>query len=195
MQSAIELNGPFGEEAVRNLKVGQRVRLSGIAFTGRDRFHKYIAGGGESPFDMHDGVLYHCGPVVVYRAGRWLIRAAGPTTSIREEPYAAEVIRKLGIRLMIGKGGMGPATQEACAKYGCAYLQAVGGAASVMAAAIEEVVDVAFLEEFGAAEALWQLRIQGLEAVVAMDAAGRNLYDDVRRGAYARFRELTGSAT
>jgi tartrate/fumarate subfamily iron-sulfur-dependent hydro-lyase beta chain len=191
MDGAIELSGPFTEEMVRALHVGERVRLTGVAFTGRDRFHEYIAGGGESPFDMHDGVLYHCGPVVVYRGGRWLVRAAGPTTSMREEPYAAEVIQRLGVRVMVGKGGMGPSTQAACAKYGCVYLQAVGGAASVMAAAIDEVTDVAFLEEFGAAEALWRLRITSLEAVVAMDAHGGNLYDEVRRGSYARFEQLT----
>jgi tartrate/fumarate subfamily iron-sulfur-dependent hydro-lyase beta chain len=192
MDGAIELKGPFNEAMVRELCAGQRVRLSGIAFTGRDRFHKHIASGGESPFDMADGVLYHCGPVVVYRGGRWLVRAAGPTTSMREEPYAAEVMRRLGVRIMIGKGGMGAATQAACLRYGCVYLQAVGGAASVMASAIEEVTDVAFLEEFGAAEALWKMRVEGLEAVVAMDTHGGNLYDEVRSNAFSRFKCLLG---
>ena len=176
------------------------MRVSGRVCTGRDRLHKHLAEGGACPADLRDGALFHCGPVVVPRSpdpaqppdGRvgWRVVAAGPTTSVREEPYMARVIERFGVRVVIGKGGMGAATRAACARFGCVYLQAVGGAAALIAQRVTRVAQVHFLEEFGATEALWELDVEGLEAVVGIDAAGRSLYDEVRDASAVRLRHL-----
>lgn len=177
---------------VTSLKLGQMVTLDGMLYTGRDRLHHYLASGGALPpsVDFHVGALYHCGPVVVPQDGGWHVLAAGPTTSSREELYEADVIRRFGLRVIIGKGGMGAKTLEACQACGCVYLQAVGGAASLIAATVEEVTGVDFLETFGAAEALWHFRVKGFPAVVAMDAHGHSLYDAVREQSTAQFESL-----
>jgi len=175
-----ELRYPFSEEAVRALRAGEIVRIFGRVFTGRDRLHKHLAEGGACPVALRDGALYHCGPVVVPQGDGWRVVAAGPTTSAREEPYMAEVIARHGVRLIIGKGGMGAATQAACVRHGCVYLQAVGGAAALLAQRIRRVDGVHFLEAFGATEALWQLEVESFEAVVGIDTHGRNLFDEVK---------------
>ena len=185
-----ELRYPFCEEAVRALRAGDVVRVSGLVFTGRDRLHKYLAEGGACPAPLRDGALYHCGPVVVPQAGGWRVVAAGPTTSIREEPYMADIIARYGVRVIIGKGGMGAATHAACERHGCVYLQAVGGAAALLAQRVRRVSGVHFLNEFGAAEAMWEFEVEAVEAVVGMDTLGRNLFDEVKRSSAERLREL-----
>ena len=181
----VELCAPFREDAVRALRAGDRVRVGGTVYTGRDRLHKRLGEGGSSPVDLRDGALFHCGPVVLRDdaapgGAGWRVVAAGPTTSIREEPYMAEIIRRHGVRLVIGKGGMGARTLEALRECGCAYLQAVGGAAALTARRIASVDGVFFLDDFGPTEAMWQLRLDGLEAIVGMDAHGESLFDAVR---------------
>lgn len=178
----IELQVPIAEEAIRALKVGDAVTISGLVFTGRDRVHKFLHDGGELPktLETQGGIVYHCGPVVVKdEDGKWIVKAAGPTTSIREEPYQAQIIRDLGLRGVIGKGGMGEKTLAACQENGCAYLHAVGGAAQVLAECVRSVKDVHFLEEFGSPEAIWELEVQGFPAVVTMDANGNSLHRDI----------------
>lgn len=178
--SPIPLEYPFTEASVRALCAGDRVTVRGRLFTGRDRLHKHLAEGGPCPVALRDGGLFHCGPVVLGNArDGWRINAAGPTTSMREEPYMATVIAAHGLRLVMGKGGMGAATRSACQEFGCVYLQAVGGAAAVIARKIRAVEGVWFLDEFGPTEALWSLDCAGIEAVVGIDAHGRSLYDEV----------------
>ena len=178
---------PFTEKDVRALRAGDAVLVSGPVRTGRDRFHKYFADGGRLPFSLKDGALYHCGPVVVKDArGEWRVVAAGPTTSVRENPYEPALIEKCGVRLVIGKGGMDSATLDACAKCGCVYLQAVGGAAAVAAKAVKRIRSVAFLEEFGAAEAAWEFEMEDFPAVVAMDTHGVSLFEETARVSAAR---------
>ena len=173
-----EICYPFDEKTVRGLTAGKMVSVSGRLFTGRDRFHKYLADGGECPVDLKDGAVFHCGPVMLRDPdGTWRVVAAGPTTSIREEPYMAGVIEKYGVRLIIGKGGMGPRTLEACRKYGCAYLQAVGGAAVVTARRIKAVKGVYLAKLFGPTEAVWEFEAEKLELIVGMDASGGTLYE------------------
>ncbi|MFH1126044.1 MAG: fumarate hydratase C-terminal domain-containing protein, partial [Candidatus Altiarchaeota archaeon] len=150
----LKLKTPLSEGEVRKLKVGNEVELSGVIVTARDTAHKYLTQKNPKlPLSLEGLVLYHCGPIV---EGRSVI-AAGPTTSIREEPYEAEVIRRYGIRGIIGKGGMGDRTLDALKRYGAVYLSAVGGAAAVMASSIEKTIDVYMLEEFGVPEAFWIL--------------------------------------
>ena len=175
-----ELVYPFGEETVRSLEVGEMVRISGRLVTGRDRLHKHLFEGGTCPVDLRDGALYHCGPVALKQDGVWVITAAGPTTSMRHEPYLADLIARHGLRIVLGKGGMGAATRKACEEHGCAYLHAVGGAAAVIAQCVECVEGVHFMREFGCAEAMWVLQVRGLEAVVTMDARGHSLHEDIQ---------------
>ena len=184
---------PLSEADVRALRAGDEVALSGLVHTGRDRFHKFLAEGHPSPVDLRGGALFHCGPVVVRdedAPGGWRVVAAGPTTSAREEPYMAGIVRREGLRAIVGKGGMGPATTEACRECGCVYLQAVGGAAALLARRVRRVAAVHFLDEFGATEACWSLEVENLPALVGVDAAGRSLFDDVRASSRAALDSL-----
>jgi len=178
----IPLSFPFTEDKIRALKVGDEVLISGVVFTGRDAVHKYLHEGGKLPPEvkLRDGILYHCGPVVMKQDdGTWKVTAAGPTTSIREEPYQAQIIKEFGIRGVIGKGGMGDKTLAACRDYGCVYLHAVGGAAQVLAECIKKVRNVFFYEKFGAPEAIWEFEVEDFPAVVTIDADGNSLHKEV----------------
>ena len=130
---------PFTLAKIRDLKVGQLVSLSGRIFTGRDRLHSYLFDGGSCPVDLKDGAIFHCGPVAVRRDGVWVMRAAGPTTSMRHDSYMPRIVEQHRIRIVIGKGGMGEDTRQAFAKYGCVYVQTVGGAGSLLALGFELV--------------------------------------------------------
>jgi len=176
----IKLDRPFSPEKIRNLRVGNIVGVTGTILTGRDRFHKYLFEGGVSPVNLKDGAIYHCGPVMLRRNGAWICQASGPTTSAREEPFMASLIEKYGIRVIIGKGGMGQDTCRACAKFGCVYLEAVGGTAQVLNAKIKKVVSAHMLREFGLAEAVWELDVEDFPAIVAIDSRGRNIHRNVR---------------
>ncbi len=178
----IQLTTPLTEAAVRDLKVGDEVAVTGKIFTGRDAVHKYLHEGGQLPpgVDLRGGVLYHCGPVIIKdEQGNWKCVAAGPTTSIREEPYQWQVIRDFGLRGVIGKGGMGDRTAAACKEYGCVYLHAVGGAAQVLAETIRSVPNVYFMEEFGAPEAIWEFEVVKFPAIVTIDSHGNSLHKEV----------------
>jgi fumarate hydratase class I len=193
----IQLSAPFTEDKIRKLKVGDMVEITGVVFTGRDVVHKWLHEGHDpaKEFGIHlkDGIIYHCGPVVMKKKGKWVVTAAGPTTSMREEPYQAGVIEKLGIRAVIGKGGMGEKTRQACQKFGCVYLNAVGGAAQVLAEAIKDVEAVHGLEKFGSPEAIWQLRVEGFSAVVTIDAHGGSLHKEVEAESGAKLAALNQS--
>jgi tartrate/fumarate subfamily iron-sulfur-dependent hydro-lyase beta chain len=178
----IPLTFPFTKDQILALKIGDQVAISGIVFTGRDAVHKYLHEGGELPpeIQLQEGMIYHCGPVVLKdEHGNWKVTAAGPTTSIREEPYQGEIIRKFGLRGVIGKGGMGERTLAACQEHGCVYLHAIGGAAQVLAECVKSVRDVYFLEKFGSPEAIWELEVENFPAVVTMDAHGNSLHQQV----------------
>ncbi len=140
-KKAIALQTPLSEADVRRLKAGDMVLLSGTVYTGRDEVHKYLCKGGDLPI-LKDGVIYHCGPVVLEEKGGYRVIAAGPTTSIREEPYQADIIQRYGIKAVIGKGGMGAKTLQACRDHGCVYLHGIGGAAQIYARCVEQVEGV-----------------------------------------------------
>ncbi len=178
----VKLRTPCDEALIRSLKVGDAVEISGTLFTGRDAVHKYLHEGGKLPsgINLGNGILYHCGPVVMKdEAGNWKVTAAGPTTSIREEPYQGQIIKDFGLRGVIGKGGMGDRTLAACKESGCVYLHAVGGAAQVLAECIKAVRNVYLMEKFGAPEAIWELEVEGFPCVVTMDANGNSLHKEV----------------
>lgn len=176
----IILNTPLTEEKIRSLKVGDVVLLNGIMYTGRDSLHAHLVKH-DSPIDLNGGIIYHCGPVMIKKDGEWFANAAGPTTSGREEPYQADVIKKFGVRAVIGKGGMGKRTSDALKEFGAVYLNAIGGAAQYYAKCITKVEGVNFLEEFGIPEAMWHLRVKEFPAIVTMDAHGNSLHADVEK--------------
>ena len=173
----VRLQAPLSEADVRSLQVGDVVLVSGRMFTGRDAVHSYLMKH-EPPVDLSGSVLYHCGPVVVKDGEGWRVTAAGPTTSIREEPYQGEIIRRYGVRAVIGKGGMGARTLAALQEHGAVYLNAIGGAAQFYARSIKGVDGVSLLD-FGTPEAMWHLQVEDFPAIVTMDAHGNSLHKDI----------------
>ena len=185
----IPLRAPISEEQVRALKVGDVVLISGRMFTGRDAVHAHLMKH-DPPVDLRGSVLYHCGPVVVKNAdGSWRVTAAGPTTSIREEPYQADIIRRYGVRVVIGKGGMGAKTLAGLKESGAVYLNAIGGAAQFYARCIERVDNVSLME-FGTPEAMWHLDVKDFPAIVTMDAHGGSLHKEVEEASGGVLEEL-----
>jgi fumarate hydratase class I len=174
----IVLTPPISEEAVRALRVGDVVLIRGEMFTGRDNVHAYLMKN-PPPVDLRGAVIYHCGPVMLKQGEEWIIKAGGPTTSSREEPYQAEVMRRYGVRAVIGKGGMGARTLAGLKECGGVYLNAIGGAAQYYARTVEKVLGV-HLMEFGIPEAMWHLRVKDFVAIVTMDSHGNSLHADVQ---------------
>jgi len=191
----IELTIPISREQIRSLHVGDAVAISGIATTGRDAAHKYMTEkliDAPRPLPIEDqrlleeltaiyrgGAIYHSGPIVRNTDGIWSMVSAGPTTSIRDEIYEDRVIAAFGLRVVIGKGGMGPRTLAACKAHGAVYVHAIGGAGVTSAEAMVEVLDVFKKEEFGLPEAFWKIRFNRFPGIVTMDAHGRSLHEEL----------------
>lgn len=199
------LHLPLKAETVNALCVGDPVTVSGIVVTVRDRAHKWLyetcissrvqPSGEDMAIHrklrslLQEGAVYHCGPIVRKVSGDWQIVAAGPTTSEREEPYEAALMKHFTIRLIIGKGGMGESTRQACREVPAVYLTAVGGAAVIAAARIKRVVTV-YKMEFGIPEALWVMEMADFPAIVTMDAWGNSLHEDVKEHSHEMLRRL-----
>ena len=175
----VVLQAPIDEATIRSLNVGDVVLISGRVYTGRDAVHSYLMKH-EPPVDLRGGVLYHCGPVVKKDGDTWTVTAAGPTTSMREEPYQAEIIGRYGVRVVMGKGGMGARTLAGLKEHGAVYLNAIGGAAQFYARCITGVDDVSLLE-LGTPEAMWHLQVHEFPAIVTMDAKGNSLHQVVEQ--------------
>ena len=202
-----KLTIPISEADIRALHVGDSVLLDGVMVTGRDAAHKWMADkfikstipATDADREVYEalksllagGAIYHCGPVVKKLPdGKWAFVAAGPTTSIREEPYQADVISHFGLRAVIGKGGMAAKTLEGCQKYGAVYLHAIGGAATLIGERVKEVLTVYKKDEFGMPEAFWVIRVQDFPAVVTMDAHGKSLHAEIKANSQAKLAEL-----
>jgi len=190
----LKLTVPLSEEAVRRLAVGRRVLLSGEMVTARDRAHRWLveeATPGDLPFRLAGGVIYHAGPLARRRAdGNWEVLACGPTTSSRMNIYTPALLRKFGVRAVVGKGGMDAETLAALASCGAVYLSAVGGAAQLLAAAVQHVKLAFKLDDFGGPEAMWVFDVRDFPAVVTMDSRGHSLHDDLERASAARLATL-----
>jgi fumarate hydratase class I len=167
------ITSPFDENTARSLNVGDNVLITGLIVTARDAVHKHLASTKKSPLDLKGTVIYPCGPIAIKSGNTWKILAAGPTTSIREEPYEADIVKNFRPAAIMGKGGMGAKTLEALKEFGCVYLHATGGAAIYLANCINSVKDVYFLDEFGQPEAMWVLEVMNFPAIVTMDSATR----------------------
>jgi fumarate hydratase subunit beta len=191
----IDLTFPLSDATIRDLKVGDPVSLHGVMVTGRDAAHKWLIetfvrktrppqGDDAAAIEalkplLAGGAIYHCGPVVAgLDTKQCRFVAAGPTTSIREEPYQAEVLQHFGIKAVIGKGGMAARTLAACQSVPAVYLHAIGGAATLIAQTVTRVVGVHKLE-FGVPEALWVIEVKAFPAVVTMDSHGHSLHAEV----------------
>ena len=200
-----KLNIPISDEEIEKLKVGDTVSLNGVILTGRDAAHKYFIDklmGETIPEEekevfekvsekLRGGIIYHCGPVVKKQNGKYSFLAAGPTTSIREEPYQGKVISHFGLKGVIGKGGMGENTLKALKENKAVYLHAVGGAASLIAMQIKDVEDVYKLD-FGVPEAIWQIRVEDFRCVVTMDCHGNSLHKEVEESSRKALEEILG---
>jgi fumarate hydratase, class I len=185
----IRLTTPIPEDTIRSLKVGDIVLLNGMMYTGRDALHAYLIEN-DAPVDLNGAAIYHCGPVMLKKDDAWMVNAAGPTTSMREEPYQGDIIAKFAIRAVIGKGGMGKKTLAAMKEHGAVYLNAIGGAAQFYVKCIEEVTGVDFLDEFGIPEAMWHYKVHDFPAIVTMDAHGNSLHADVEEASAIELKEL-----
>jgi fumarate hydratase subunit beta len=197
---------PISDEDIRALHVGDTVFLNGIIVLGRDAAHKFMVETfirhptppeeaelyGELKKLLDGGVIYHCGPVVKkHEDGSYSFVAAGPTTSIREEVYEPEVIEHFNLKGVIGKGGMGPNTLKACQSQPAVYFHAIGGAASLIAQSVKEVVTAHKLE-FGVPEAMWVIRVEDFPVVVTMDSHGQSIHDQVEARSKEKLAELIG---
>jgi tartrate/fumarate subfamily iron-sulfur-dependent hydro-lyase beta chain len=171
----VKLTTPIDEATIRSLNVGDTVSITGRLYTGRDAVHHRLHTGVKPPVDLEGQIIYHCGPVMVKEGDQWVCKAAGPTTSSREEPYQWEVMRDYHIRGVIGKGGMGPKTLAACKEYGAVYLHAIGG------------VD---WMDLGSPEAIWHLWVEDFMAIVTMDAHGQSLHQKVFEESRERLSQL-----
>jgi fumarate hydratase subunit beta len=204
------LNMPLSDEAIRSLKVGDPVALNGVMITGRDTVHKWMVDtfikktrqpqgddlevyAAIKPL-LAGGVIYHCGPVVGgLDTKQYRFVAAGPTTSIREEPYQGSVMHHFNIKGVIGKGGMGPKTLQACQEVPGVYLHAIGGAASLIAQTVTRVLGV-YKYDFGVPEAMWVIEVKDFPAVVTMDSHGGSLHAEVEAHSKAVLQELLAKA-
>ena len=209
-ENIIKIQSPnISEEQIRKLKKGDIVSISGILVTGRDVAHKYLKdifiNTTEAPdaeqkiLDelkqrLNGGILYHCGPVVYKDENdEYKFSAAGPTTSIREEPYEYDVIKLLNLRGVIGKGGMGLKTLKACQEFGAVYLHAIGGAAAYTAERVKKVLGVLKLEEFGSPEAFWIIEVENFDCVVTMDSKGDSLHEILLKESENKQNEIMAS--
>lgn len=188
-KQVITLQAPIREEDIRQLKVGDVVQINGLMYTGRDAIHKYLSTN-DAPVDLNGQIIYHCGPVILKdKNDVWHVKAAGPTTSIREEPYQGDIMKKFGIRAVIGKGGMGAKTLQALEEHGGVYLNAIGGAAQYYADCIKSVEGVDLMQ-FGIPEAMWHLKVEGFKAVVTMDSHGNSLHQDIEKSSLEKLSEF-----
>ncbi len=202
----IKLTMPISDEEIRNLKVGDTVLLTGVMLTGRDAVHKWMidtfvekkAAPNKDDEKIYQeikpllagGVIYHCGPVVSgLDTGDYEFVAAGPTTSIREEPYQGRVMEHFNIKGVIGKGGMGAKTLAACQSVPGVYFHAIGGAATLIARSVKKVLGVHKME-FGVPEAIWVLDVEDFPVVVTMDSHGNSIHVEIEEKSKVVFESL-----
>jgi fumarate hydratase class I len=202
----IKLSMPISDEEIRELKVGDTVFLTGVMLTGRDAVHKWMIdtfieknrkpeGDDQEVYEaikplLAGGIIYHCGPVVAgLDTGDYEFVAAGPTTSIREEPYQGRVMEHFNIKGVVGKGGMGAKTLKACGEVPCVYFHAIGGAATLIAQSVKKVLGVHKME-FGVPEAIWVLEVEDFPVVVTMDSHGSSIHADIEAQSKAAFDKI-----
>jgi len=180
-----KLKTPISEEDIRKLKVNDVLYVTGIIVTARDAAHKraleLFKEGKTLPIDLRGLAVFHCGPIVKKEDDKWVVVAAGPTTSTRMDIFEDEFVKNFEARVIIGKGGMGKRTTDAMKKYGAVYAAFTGGAGVLAAKAIKEVKKVEWFD-LGMPEALWVFEVEDFGPMtVAIDAHGNNLFEEVQK--------------
>ena len=180
MNQPIRLKPPLSDEDVEKLKIGDRILISGIIYTGRDAAHKrlldLLKGGKNLPFDIKGQIIYYVGPTPA-KPGQ-IFGSAGPTTSYRMDAYAPLLIEK-GLKGMIGKGMRSETVKEAMKKYKAIYFAATGGAGALLAKRVKKAEVVAY-EDLGP-EAIRRLEVEDLPVIVVNDVRGNDLYVEGER--------------
>jgi len=203
------LHTPISDEDILSLHAGDVVEISGAGVTARDMAHKYMVEVliqkkdnlseediriyNDLKVTLKGGFIYHSGPIVRQVGGRWRFLSSGPTTSIRIEPYQTGVIEEFGVKVIIGKGGMGESTLEACKRHRVVYVQGIGGVGVLNAEAVVDVMDVFKRDEFGLPEAIWKIRVEKFTGIVTMDAHGNSLYRDIQKKTEEALKKLLQS--
>ena len=192
------LSTPIPEGEIRRLRVGDILYIDGTMVTARDEAHKKALElherGEKPPIDFRGLAIFHCGPIVRREEDKWVVVAAGPTTSMRMEIFEDSFIEAFRPAVIIGKGGMGERTSKACQRYGCVYAAFTGGAALLAAERIKAVRDVYWLEELGMPECLWVFEVENFgPLIVTIDTHGGNLTEEVKRKVWERFEDLKAS--
>lgn len=167
----IKISPPLSEPLLHNLKVGDKVLISGTIYTARDAAHKRMSESVKIPFDLKGQIIYYCGPSPA-RPGK-VIGSAGPTTASRMDACTPELLKR-GLKGMIGKGGRGKEIVRACKKYKALYFVATGGAGALLSKKIKRAKIIAY-PELGA-EAVYKLEVEDFPVIVAIDCRGRNIF-------------------
>jgi len=180
-----KLKTPISEEEIRKLKVNDVLYVTGIIVTARDAAHRraleLFKEGKTLPIDLRGLAVFHCGPIVKKEDDKWVVVAAGPTTSTRMDIFEDEFIKNFEARVIVGKGGMGKRTTDAMKKYGAVYAAFTGGAGVLAAKAVKEVKKVEWFD-LGMPEALWVFEVEDFGPMtVAIDAHGNNLFEEVQK--------------
>ena len=172
------LKTPIQSEDVEQLKVGDIVFLDGYLVTCRDMAHRRLIDMGmQLPVELEGLAILHAGPIVTKDGDGWKIVSIGPTTSMRMEVHEKEFIKQTGVRLVVGKGGMGPETVAGCAAHKAVHAVFPGGCAVLAASRVEEIERVEWLD-LGMPEALWVTRVKNFgPLIISIDTHGNNLFD------------------
>jgi len=182
-----KLKTPISEEEIRKLSVNDVLYVSGTMVTARDQAHRraleHFKQGKTLPINLEGSAVFHCGPLMKRVNEKWIVVAAGPTTSTRMDIFEDEFIKDFKVRVIIGKGGMGRRTTEAMAKYGAVYGAFTGGAAVLAAKAVKNVRNVEWYD-LGMPEAMWVLDVEEFGPLsIAIDSHGNNLFEDIQKKA------------
>ncbi len=175
MTEPIRIKPPLSDEDVEKLKIGDRVLINGVIYTGRDAAHRrlfdLLKEGKNLPFDLKGQIIYYVGPTPA-KPGQ-VFGSAGPTTSYRMDAYSPALIER-GLKGMIGKGMRSDAVKAAMKKYKAVYFAATGGAGALLAKRVKKAEIVAY-EDLGP-EAIRRLEVQDLPVIVVNDVRGNDLY-------------------
>jgi tartrate/fumarate subfamily iron-sulfur-dependent hydro-lyase beta chain len=194
--SKVVLQTPLQKEDVAKLKIGEIVYINGVIFTMRDLAHlrllQKLAKNEEPPENFFGAVIFHAGPVAKKQDSNWVTSVIGPTTSMRMEPFSETILGKLGVKCLVGKGGMGKKTQEALIKYCGVYLLSPPGCAVIQAKSLQKILRVHWLD-LGMPEALWVIQAENWGPLtVAMDAYGNNIFEEVKNRALNKIKQIYG---
>ncbi len=184
------LTTPIQDRDIESLYIGDIVYLSGYLITSRDEVHhRVVKQGKQPPVDLRGMAIFHAGPImkeIEETSGKYQVVSIGPTTSMRMEKYEKQFIAKTGVKLIVGKGGMGPSTSEACREHKAVHAVFPGGCAVLAATCVEKVEQVEWLD-LGMPEAVWVMRVKEFgPLIISIDTQGNNLFESNKKLVEAR---------